>query len=137
MNPNSNSDIPGKAEIDHKQEKVMPFSPGVGCLVSFFIAAVPVCLILFIVALALRGEFTFNLGPVREARIWMVREGQEQGIGLSTMKRTEGSERAGEVCYRSSVHFLLWRSLKIERQAGYCECYQLVAAGWQYTGECP
>jgi hypothetical protein len=137
MNSTTNHSPSNGAAVKEKQEQAMPFSPAVGCLVSFLIAAVPVCLILGVVALALRGEFTFDLGPVREARVWMVREGQEQGIGLSTMKRTAGSERSGEVCYQSSVHFLLWRSLRIERQADYCECYQLDPNGWQYAGKCP
>jgi hypothetical protein len=119
-----------------RPDENMPFSPGVGCLISFLFAAIPVCLILGASALALRGELTVNLGPVRQARLWVIREGIEQGLGLSTMGKVSGDEDSGLVCYRTDVHFLLWKSLKVERQASYCECYDFDAGRWQIDGEC-
>lgn len=114
----------------------MPFSPGVGCLISFLIAAIPVCLILGASALALRGELVANSGPVRKARLWVVREGAEQGLGLSTMEKVSGDEDSDFICYRTNVHFLLWKSLKVERQTSYCECYDFEAGHWQTDGGC-
>jgi hypothetical protein len=115
----------------------MPFSPGVGCLISFLLAAIPVCFIMGVFVLAVQNEVVLNYGPVRELRLWVVREGTEQGLGISTMGRVSGREAAGEVCYRSNVHFLLWRSLDIERQAHYCECFALADGGWEFIRGCP
>ncbi|MGD8553495.1 MAG: hypothetical protein PVH60_00560 [Anaerolineales bacterium] len=118
-------------------EKQMPFSPAVGCLISFLLAAIPVCLIMGVFVLAVRNEIVLSLGPVREVRLWFVTEGQEQGLGISTMEKVSGEEDLGEVCYRSNVHFLLWRSLDIERQSLYCECYDLKDGVWGFVGDCP
>jgi hypothetical protein len=124
-------------EVENQRpDENMPFSPGVGCLISFLIAAIPVCLILGASALALRGELVVNSGPVRKARLWVVREGAEQGLGLSTMAKVSGDVDSGHICYRTNVHFLLWKSLKVERQASYCECYGFEAGSWQIDGDC-
>lgn len=120
-----------------EEDQVMPFSPAVGCLISFLIVAIPVCLILGSAALLLRGELTLKTGPVSEIRLWVVREGVEQGVGLSTMQRVAGGDKTDFVCYRSEVHFLLWRSLAVERQSTYCECYEYELGRWTYSGECP
>lgn len=137
MDKVSQDSIRTEEAVEQRRDETMPFTPRVGCLISSFFAAIPVCLILGAVTLAMQGEFTFELGPVREARVWMIREGQEQGVGWSTMKRTTGNEVSNTVCYQTSVHFLLWKSLQVERQALYCESYRLDAGGWQYAGECP
>lgn len=120
-----------------KIEKPMPFSPAVGCLISFLLAVIPVCLILAAAALVVRGEIIFEASPLQQHRVWVVREGEEQGIGYSRMQRVSGREEQGRVCYRTLVGFLLWKSLQIERQAEYCDCFVRGPSGWESLGECP
>ena len=115
----------------------MPFSPAVGCLISFLITLLPVCLIIGATVLVVREEITLKTSPVGEIRLWLVREGNEQGVGLSTMQRVAGGEKSDHVCYRSQVHFLLWRSLAVERQSTYCECYEFDGGRWTFSGACP
>jgi hypothetical protein len=94
-------------------------------------------MILGVGVLAARGEVVLSLDPVREYRIWLVREGPEQGLGYSSMKRISGSRAEGTLCYETRVKFLLWKSSSIERQASYCDCYNLDTEGWELVDTCP
>ena len=125
------------ADEARSRDGQMPFSPAAGCLISFLIALIPVCLIFGAVWLMVREQITLKTGPVGEIRLWLVRQGTEQGVGLSTMHQVAGGEKSDYVCYRSVVHFLLWRSLAVERQSTYCECYEFEAGRWIFSGGCP
>lgn len=118
-------------------EQALPFSPAAGCLISFLVAIIPACLLLTALALAVRGELTYRLGPVREWRVWLVREGSEQGLGYSNMTRAPAVEKPGEACFETHVYFILWKSMDIKRQAVYCDCFAQRSSGWALTGACP
>lgn len=124
-------------EKNQQKEENLPFSPRVGCMISFVLIAIPVCLLIAVGALAARNELALNLGPVREARLWLVRKGPEQGIGFSFMGKESGTQPLGRVCYETKVHFLLWSSLQLQRQASYCDCYVLEGMDWELVGACP
>jgi hypothetical protein len=115
----------------------MPFSPRVGCLISFLVVVLPVCLMLGVAALWIRGEFVLKLGPVQEVRVWLARQGPEQGLGYSSMKQVSECEASDRICYETEVNYLLWRSLELDRQATYCDCYELDSSTWVWVGVCP
>lgn len=76
--------------------------------------------------LAVTDGLVINAGnPLRETRLWMVRERKgATGLGL-TMTSPQTSRVAGATCAHTSVTFLKWDgSLRLESEAGYCRCYE-------------
>ncbi len=79
--------------------------------------------------LAVTDGLVINAGnPLRETRLWMVRERKgATGLGL-TMTSPQASSVASATCAHTSVTFLRWDgSLRIEPEAGYCRCYETTA----------
>jgi hypothetical protein len=65
--------------------------------------------------------------PMREARLWMMREGRASvGIGLLTHSAETPPEPALQ-CARANYRALLWRpSLRVEGNSDTCVCYQTI-----------
>jgi hypothetical protein len=96
-----------------------------GLAVWLLIITVPFCVVLF----AIRGEVTWQRGPLVEDRLWLVSlngaAGEESASGLaysSTRLVANPAASAGRVCAQTHVIFLLWRGHS--EPADYCECYQ-------------
>jgi hypothetical protein len=76
--------------------------------------------------LAVTDGLVINAGnPLRETRLWMVRERKgATGLGL-TISSPQTSNAASATCAHTSVTFLKWDgALRIESDAGYCRCYE-------------
>jgi hypothetical protein len=63
--------------------------------------------------------------PLHEVRLWMVQERRgATGLGL-TITSPIASKDAAVQCARTDVTFLKWDgSLRVERDADYCRCYE-------------
>lgn len=78
----------------------------------------------FAVALAARGELSWQRSEHASDRIWLIQEGDQRGIGLAS-ERVISDNRAsgGAVCVRTQVRFFLWRGSAQNENTQYCECY--------------
>lgn len=114
----------------------IPFPPAVGCFISLITGALAVMVFFFVLTLAKQGEVSFKRGELGEIRIWLIRQGENRGLGLSSTRIVHGSERAGEACVETKVQFLLWKSGEGIQNTNYCECYRLQGESWTSTGEC-
>lgn len=71
--------------------------------------------------------------PLREARVWMVRERRDlTGLGVQTTSSAASADpsQPGQ-CARTSIIFIKWDGgLRMEQPVSYCKCYQRRAGGW-------
>ncbi len=104
----------------------MPFSARTGCLLVGLVGLALVLLCLASAQLLVRGEIRWGRGDLRENRIWLVREGEAQGLAYSHMRIVSGSEREGNACVESRVDFWLWSGVDGNPGTSYCECFQFV-----------
>lgn len=83
--------------------------------------------------LASRGELTLDLGsaPGQSARIWLVMEPDERGIGLSLPTVHSGAD-ADSMCVQTDVRYFLWQGEA--EPLSYCDCYRRddARADWIY-----
>lgn len=113
-----------------------------GCglaLVLWFLLILSPCMLFL---LASRGELTLDLGgaPGQTARVWLVMEADERGIGWSIPSvQTRADDLV--LCVQTDVRYLLWQGQA--EPVSYCECYQRTNSGadWTFadtlTGVCP
>lgn len=86
--------------------------------------------------LFLSEEIVINAGdPIREARIWTIREGRSlTGLAwsLSSPERPATGETTESIqCARMRVRYLKWDdSLRFEPDSEYCRCYERRGNGW-------
>jgi len=113
----------------------MPFSPRTGCALSVLFAAFLLCIGLGVFQVVMRSGLTIPTGRLTELRIWLVEGEGGQGLGISSMKRESGSIRAGEICLRTTVRFLLRGDSR--QNTTYCECFSREEDTWRMTGRCP
>jgi hypothetical protein len=89
-----------------------------GCLIWLAI----MCLPLFAVALAMRGELAWQRGEFVEDRVWLIQEADQRGVGYSSARVTRNEEPVdGPICVRTRVLFVLWQGSA--EPVEYCECY--------------
>lgn len=115
----------------------LPISPGLGCLVSLLAGLIGALIVFQTIKLAAQGEIRLGGGELTPNRIWVVREGDIQGLGWSTGRVVAGSRSGPRVCVRTKVSFLLWRADGPAQPADFCDCFQRSGGGWQPAGACP
>ncbi|HEX2905760.1 MAG TPA: hypothetical protein VHO69_02790 [Phototrophicaceae bacterium] len=111
----------------------------IGCLAGLLLWALIMLLPCFLFFLATQEQITISLGdaPQQTARIWLVNEIRQRGLGLSWASVKPGtSDRT--VCVQTETRFMLW--VGTGPAATHCECYTRVNAAWQptesYNGSC-
>jgi hypothetical protein len=125
--------IPQKSD---STSKPMPFSARTGCLLVGLAGSVLVLICLASAQLLAQGEIRWGRGDLRENRIWLLREGEAQGLAYSHMRIVSGSEGEGQVCVESQVDFWLWSGGEESPGTAYCECFQVKDGGWISNGAC-
>jgi len=113
----------------------MPFSPRTGCALSVLFGAFLLCVGLGLFQVVMRSGLTIPTGRLTEVRIWPVESEGSQGLGMSTMHRESGSIGSGEICLRTTVHFLFREGS--QQNTSYCECFNREGDTWRMTGRCP
>jgi len=66
---------------------------------------------------AARGEIIIGNSPGSHVRLFLLQDGQEQGVGM------EWSRAAGEEtgCFRNNVYYFLWEGEAAN--AAFCQCF--------------
>lgn len=86
-------------------------------------------------ALAARGELSWQRGPHTTDRVWLVMERNQRGLGYSAERIVSDQRPAdGPVCARTTVRYFLWAGSTAGQNTEYCECY---TADGSLTGNCP
>ena len=113
----------------------LPFSPALGCLLSVLLGVL--CAGTFFLALWLsqRGEIAYSPEPFRVTRVWLLRDVEGRGIGISTTRPLPGATEQ-ELCAFSTVRFLFLGPGSPSANTDYCECYQKGPSGWSAVGPC-
>ncbi len=94
----------------------------VGCTIGLLLWAVVLISPCLLCTLATQGQITISLGsaPGQQARIWLLNEARERGIGIS-WPSAHYSQDAQTVCVQTDTRFVLWEGSG--QPATYCECY--------------
>lgn len=102
-------------------------------LLLWLIAMLSPC---FAIALASRGEISWQRSEHDGDRIWLIQERDQKGIGYHA-ERVISDQRPtdGPLCVKSTIRFFLWEGSAEGQNAEYCECY--ASDGTQISGECP
>jgi hypothetical protein len=96
-------------------------SPTVGCLISLLVGGAGVaCLVVFL-QLALRGDISLSRGTPNELRVWLIQEGTNQGLGVSS-SHVASYDGGAPKCVETIVRLVLWRSDGSARSITYCDC---------------
>ncbi len=113
----------------------LPFSPAVGCLLSVVVGAL--CAGAFFLGLWFndRGELAYAPEPFRVTRLWLLREAEGRGVGLSTTRPLPGGTDH-EVCALTTVRFVFFGPSYPSADTDYCECYERGPSGWSSVGAC-
>ena len=112
-------------------------SPRSGCLLGILALALTLAAVYLIGTLVTRGEVVIARGEPQESRLWLVSDGANQGLAYSIARRVRPSSTyPDEVCYRTRVHFVLWKSQGSTEGGSYCSCFRRVGDGWQEVGPC-
>ncbi len=96
-------------------------------LITVLAIGVPLALILYTVLALGDGIEVASGDPLREARLWMMREKRTNvGIGLLT-HTAETPPQPGLQCARTNYRAVLWRpDLRYEGNSDTCVCYETV-----------
>ena len=102
-----------------------------GCalgLLVWFVLILSPCLLF---TLATQGEMSLNLGsaPGQTARLWLVMEPDERGLGLSLPSVQSGRD-GNTICVQTDVRYFLWQGQA--DAISYCECYHRTTAGAEW-----
>jgi len=122
--------------IKGQADSGLPFSSAVGCLISLLIGLAVVGVVYLVLSLASGREIHARVGEFNEVRLWLVREDQNTGFGISSSSLADLQTQAAGPCVVTSVRFLLWRDDGSAQNIRYCECYQRVGDTWQARGAC-
>lgn len=105
-----------------------------GCalgLLVWFVLIMSPCLVF---TLATQGELSLSLGsaPGQTARLWLVMEADERGLGLS-LPSVRTSTDGGALCVQTDVRYFLWQGQA--DPVSYYECYRRAGADspWDYV----
>jgi hypothetical protein len=130
----STMDMPVDSGQRSSQDR-LPFSPAVGCALAVLIGAL--CTGAFVVVLGFnqRGEIAIAPEPYRAVRLWIVRDGEGRGLGLSTTRPLPNAT-SDRVCAETSVRFLLTDTRQTPADVRYCECFARVGVTWSVVGAC-
>jgi hypothetical protein len=116
-------------------EERLPFSPGVGCLLSILIGMVCAGAFFFVLWFNQEGQIVYAPEPYRATRVWILRGVEGRGLGVSTTRPLPGST-GDEICARTTVGFYFLAGGMPEANTDYCECYTHNDSGWTFAGAC-
>ena len=120
-----------------RREQGRRIPPALGCLGSLALGLICVAGFYLVVTLGLQGEVRVSRGELGELRLWMIREPGYQGLGRSSTRVVQGSERSGRACLMTSIRFSLWEAEEPIEDLETCECYEKEGDHWNSRGECP
>lgn len=109
---------------------------GVGIVTVIALAAPFVFGLAYYLAVVEEGLAINDGDPLREARIWLVRERRgASGLAVQTTASAAGADPAQAAqCARTNVIFLSWTSgLRVDEQVSYCKCYRRAGNQWNET----
>ena len=112
-------------------------SPAGGCALLILIAVLGGALCFGLGSLLYRGELRLPGAAPAQNRLWLVRERENQGLGLSTSRRVSESAEAAQACFETRVAFFLWISDGTAQPTRYCQCYEREGEAWLLAGDCP
>ncbi len=72
----------------------------------------------------LRGDISVERGDWHKARVWLILEDENRGLGISISLRVTSDAEKSEVCVETRYGFLLWRSNGTARSGKSLECYE-------------
>lgn len=121
---------------DTLREERLPFSPGVGCLLSILVGMVCAGAFFLILWLNQQGQIVYAPEPYRVTRVWTLSEVEGRGLGISRTRPLPGAT-ADEVCARTEVHFYFLGPGVSDADTDYCECFTRTESGWSSAGSCP
>ena len=101
-----------------------------GCALILLAACCTFYLSGALVRLATRGELVLRQAGLEETRLWLVRQPESSGLGLSDTRRISGEQAENRVCLRTRIRFLLWRSDGSRTTLEECRCYDLRGEAW-------
>jgi len=130
-------DVPGSDQTPRESDRDLPFPPVIGCLASIGIGLLAVGVFYLLVTMAVQGEIRIRRGELGEARVWLLREGEERGLGFSSTRVVSGSEATGAACVETRVRFLILGGAEASEPVSYCECLEKAGETWTSTGGCP
>jgi hypothetical protein len=95
-----------------------------------------------VVSLVALGEIRLRRGELGETRVWLIREANQRGLGISSTRTVSGREADGRACVETRVRFIVAGPADPPPPVRYCECWRKTnGAGaeghWESTGECP
>ena len=84
--------------------------------------------------LMLRGDISVERGDWHKARVWLILEDENRGLGISISLRVTSDAEKSEVCVETRYGFLLWRSNGTARSGKSLECYERAKSEfWEVT----
>ena len=101
-----------------------------GCALILLAACFVFYLSGVLVRLATRGELVLRQAGLEETRLWLARQPESAGLGLSDTRRIAGEQAENRVCPRTRIRFLLWRSDGSRTALEECRCYDLRGEAW-------
>jgi hypothetical protein len=94
-----------------------------------------------VVSLVALGEIRVRRGELGETRVWLIREPNQRGLGISSTRTVSVREADGRACLETRVWFVVSGPGEPPPAVRYCECWTKAAgpgleARWVSTGEC-
>jgi len=98
---------------------------GCGLLVILWFAIL--LLPCFLIVLATQHEITISQGglPSQQIRIWLIMEGEQRGVGISTTSSLEIGDMS---CLQTNVHYVLWQGKG--DATSFCDCFTRSEDEW-------
>ena len=119
-----------------RREERLPFSPGVGCVVSVLGGLICAGAFFFLLWFNQQGQIVYAPEPYRATRVWILRGVEGRGLAVSTTRPLTGAT-SDRVCARTSVDFYFLGGGIPEANTDYCECFTRTDSGWTLAGDCP
>lgn len=110
-------------------------SPAAGCALALLLTTIGIAVTFALGSLLVRGDLVLTRGELTETRVWLIRESDQEGFGLSHSSVVSRSE--ARACVRTRVGFLLWESSGDTSGTSFCSCYERRQGSWEEVGPCP
>jgi hypothetical protein len=114
----------------------LPFSPGVGCLLSLGLGLLCAAAFFLLLWFNQQGQIVYAPEPYRAARLWLLRDVEGSGVGLSMTRPLPGATESF-VCASTTIRFLFVSQAVPESDAEFCECFRRSGTEWLSDGACP
>ena len=112
-------------------------SPATGCALLVLVALIGGIFCFGLGALLFRGEIRLPGAGPAQGRVWLVRERENQGLGISTSRLIGGSREGERASFETRVAFLLWKRDGTSQASQFCQCYERQGDAWLLAGDCP